>query len=226
MSDHPEVFHPDGFGRKFGPLPIWGWALILAGGVFVWVRFFSAPSGSAGSSAASSALPNIMTTGGYLPAATSGPAPQSPAGFTDNQSWENAALQQASAFGASPVALQGALDNYLGGGTLDPSQQTWIDKVIQTLGAAPTGTNGTPTLTGAAGSSTVAKIDASGFRPVADGNGALGFTNVNNGHTIWAPNVVEYQYLQQIASGAAHPGIPYMTEGQVTDATKLEQQLA
>lgn len=170
--DTPEIVHPDGFGRKVGPLPIWGWAIVLAGAVFVWFRFFGGSSSSSGasSSAASSALPNIMTTGGYLPTATATGGTTAP-GFTDNQSWENAALQQASQFGTTPVQLQGALDSYLAGGTYSVQQGGWINKVIEALGAAPTGTLGTPTPAGATSTPAPSKLVAAGlFAPTFNGN--------------------------------------------------------
>lgn len=145
MSDAPEIVRHDGFGRKLGPLPIWGWALILAAVAFVWVRFFSGKgSTSTASSSAAGALPNVMTTGGYLPisASSTSSGTASPGSYTDNQSWENAAMQQASAYGSTPVALQQALSNFLQGGTLTQEQDSVVNKVIQAIGAPPTGTNG------------------------------------------------------------------------------------
>jgi hypothetical protein len=152
MSDAPEVFRHDGFGRKLGPLPVWGWAIVLAGVAFVYVRFIhgSVTGSSAGSSAAAPAYPNVQTTGGYLPPVSGSGSMGSgsgPVGFTDNTSWENAAIQQASTFGSDPISLQQALDAYMKGSsaTITPTQGGLINKVIESLGAPPISSgNGTP----------------------------------------------------------------------------------
>lgn len=216
MEDHAEVFRHDGFGRKLGPLPIWGWAIVLAAGVFVYVKFFAGSGSSAGSPATSvtgQALPNIMTTGGYLPA-SSGSAPAITAGgsaYTDNQSWENAALQSASAYGSTPVSLQQALDAYLNGSTkpLTSSQQSVIDRVIQSLGAPPLGTQGTP-VTASGAPSLV------GF--IHDPSGTISALFSNNTVSQYT-NLQTFQTAQK-AAGAAVP-VSNVTAQQIAGYSKV-----
>lgn len=154
MSDETGVFREDGFGRKLGPLPIWGWAIVLAAVVFIYVRFIggrgSAGASSAGGSA-SAAYPNVMTTGGYLPAGQgsgSQPVGMPPAMFTDNTAWENAAIQSASQFGSDPLSLQQAIDQYFKGsaGQITSNQKSLLNRVIEAIGAPPIGSanGGTP----------------------------------------------------------------------------------
>lgn len=174
MSDAPEIVRHDGLGRKLGPLPIWGWALVLAAVAFIWVRFMGKGSSSSSTGSSSSqALPNVMTTGGYLPPTSgSGSTGSGSAGaFTDNQSWENAAMQQASAYGSTPVDIQGALSNFLNGDPLSSDQSSIVNKVVQALGAPPTGTNGVSTVTPA---QTIWQQEASSLLDMAFGGN---FTN-------------------------------------------------
>lgn len=143
MSDTPEVFHSDGFGRKFGPLPIWGWALVLVAGVFVYTRFFhSSAASSSGGSTAATGVPNVMTTGGYLPASQGSGSVTlgaTPSMYTDNTSWENAAVQGASSYGSDPLSVQRALDQYMNGsaGTITTAQESLINRIISAIGAPP-----------------------------------------------------------------------------------------
>lgn len=143
MSDSGEAFRPDGFGRKLGPLPLWGWALIGVGLVYLYYRFYGSGSGIVGApvtAQTSNATPAVP--GGSTSTGNGNGAPS----FLDNQSWQNAAIQEASQFGATPLQTQQATDVYLNGGALTESQAGLINRVLGGLGAAPLGTLGTPSI--------------------------------------------------------------------------------
>lgn len=157
MADVPHVpphsapghhaFNPDGFGRKLGPFPIWGWAILLAAAVFIYVKFFGGAGG--GSTAASGTdLSGLGSNAGSLSPGTGSSTDNNPStSYLDNSAWENAAIGEASQFGATPLDVQQAVENYLNGGTLSQTQGSLINRILGSLGAAPLGTQGTPTIT-------------------------------------------------------------------------------
>lgn len=210
MSDTPEVFHPDGFGRKFGPLPIWGWALVLVAGVFVYTRFFhSSASSSSTASTAATGVPNVMTTGGYLPASSGSGSVSvgaTPSLYTDNTSWENAAVQGASSYGSDPLSVQRALDQYLKGsaGSLTTSQESLVNRIVSAIGAAPIGTadGGTPSTAG-----TSAPRSLVGF--VHDPSGTISALFSDN-------SVSEYSSYDTFATAAKSAGVSPSAYTQVT----------
>lgn len=139
MSDNAGAFRSDGFGRKLGPLPLWGWALILVAGVYIYYHFFSG-SGNVATPAVGGATTGNTQTSSPMGMPSFG-APAAPS-FSDNQSWQNAAISEASQFNASPLDVQNATTDYLGGSNLTPSQGALINRILGGLGAAPLGTSG------------------------------------------------------------------------------------
>lgn len=150
-SSGGHVFHPEGFGRKLGPFPIWGWAILLAAAVYIWFRFFNGGGGSTASGAPASGLDNTDLSALGINSASpgigsgSGTSPTA-ASFLDNSAWQNAAIGEASQFGGTPLDVEQATDTYLNGGTLNQTQAGIINKILGALGAAPLGTLGTPSV--------------------------------------------------------------------------------
>lgn len=143
MSDaHSEAFRPDGFGRKVGPLPIWGWALVLAAGVYIFYRFYAGRNASAGASG--SAIDQSYATNGSNPSTSpyAGTSDGNGTGslfgsFYSNDAYNAAAIGEASQFGATPLDVQAALAAYESGANLTPTQGGIINQILGAFGGLP-----------------------------------------------------------------------------------------
>lgn len=144
-DDSSSTFRPDGFGRKFGPLPIWGWALILAAGVYIFYRFYKGSS-AANSSAVTAGTGADALSGGLASSPyttdTSG-GNNTPTQYYSNDAYNQAAIGEASTFGSTPLAVQSALAKYENGQNLTSAEGGLINKIVSALGGLPS----TPSVT-------------------------------------------------------------------------------
>lgn len=157
---HPHP-HGGGLGEKVGPLPLKGW-LIALGVVVVGAWYLrkraagSATAASAGAAtpatAADSTLPGAGNLAGSTPAYvdTTGNGNQLGAGLTNND-WLTKAEQALVGQGATPYAVDQALQAYLTGQQLTAAQQALFDKAVQTVGPVPVPVPAMPGTGGAAG---------------------------------------------------------------------------
>lgn len=103
--------------QNVGPLPLWGWAVVVVGGVFVW-RMMSGQGKVAASPGAGGAAAPAYPAGGVggvfvIPSATGSAVPTPQDGATTATG------------GGIPYAFVRALDNSLAGRRLDPTTQQW-----------------------------------------------------------------------------------------------------
>ena len=149
---------------KLGPLPVWGWGVIL--GVLVLGVYYYENNKQ---KAANAAVVSATTTGDNLAAGlvdnTSTDPTDGLTGLTDqntgttsgtlgsslqtNSQWESSAVSWLSGHGYSPLVAQSALEAYLNG-TLDNSNTNYVGAVnaaIQNFGLPPEGTFSSPSAT-------------------------------------------------------------------------------
>src|ERR1700722_5886284 len=99
MADEPEAPpKPAGkgigakLGKKLGPLPVWGWALVGVVGAVVAYRWYAAKQAASSAAASSSTAVGAGTTGSGAPAAGSAGADGSDNGYSDGGSSQLQAL--------------------------------------------------------------------------------------------------------------------------------------
>lgn len=134
--------------HKLGPLPVWAWGVLL-GVVLIAAVWWQ--SHNAASTATPTATPETVpddVTGTGLSAAGSDSTTVGATGTTllTNALWEAQALADLAGSGVSPLTAQVALENYLNGTALSPTQQGIVNTVLTALGAPPEGVAGTPIL--------------------------------------------------------------------------------
>lgn len=127
--------------RKLGPLPGWGWAVLIGGGigVFLYIRNRNAqPQVSTGTDTATGDVQAPLQTTG---SGTLVPAPVTvvPNTYVTNEEWVQAAL--AAMATADPfldaAAAEVALTQYINGGSLSPSQAAYVSLARALIGAPP-----------------------------------------------------------------------------------------
>lgn len=128
-----------GLGRKVGPLPIWGWAVLLIGGVALFLYIRSRSSGTvADNNGAGLSSTTDQTAAGALSSmyGTSGSGYTS--SYSNNQAYEQAAISELSGSTQySPLQIQTALGKLFSGDQLSTSDQSIINKIESSLGAPP-----------------------------------------------------------------------------------------
>lgn len=142
MSDADTgAFRADGFGRKVGPFPIWGWALLLVAGVYIFHRFYSGASSSTASSSTNPYGAGAGTSGADVSAAPyQGDSSQNGTGqpqFYSNDAYNQAAIGEAGQFGSTALAVQDALTKYESGANLTSDQGSLVNRIIAALGGLP-----------------------------------------------------------------------------------------
>lgn len=138
MSDESaSTFRPDGFGRKLGPLPIWGWALILAAAVYIFYRFYkgSSAANSTAAGTGANALSGGLSSSPYTND-TSGGNNQTPAIYS-NDAYIQTAIGEASTFGSTGLNVQHALTKYFNGQNLTPEEGSLVNRILSALGGPP-----------------------------------------------------------------------------------------
>jgi|SRR5581483_623470 len=125
----------DSLTRYVGPLPVWGWAALGAGGLFLYKKVKSGSGASL-----SSALGSTSGTGSDATAATTSgtQAAQEQQDSPDsNASWATDAISYLESEGYTSSQAQAAVGAYTSGGQLDPSMATLVDNAVQNVGPPP-----------------------------------------------------------------------------------------
>lgn len=126
------------FSRQVGPLPAWGWALVLgvAGAIVVVRRRKSASTPAATGTTTYAQQAQIPTIGnaagaGGTPIVTGRPSP------TTNDQWRSLAVTTLLAKGYSPLGVDTAMGKYLQGVSLDSTERALIDIALAEIGTPP-----------------------------------------------------------------------------------------
>ncbi len=140
MADLEAIEH------KAGPLPIWVWGVVLAGGIGLYLYMRSRSSAASSTDTSSAFLSGAADASGQTSSdlSTSGTVStyQTDASNETNSTWETQAIAKANTLGYSPLAVESAIEQYLQGGSLTTQQQSIMDKVLSLLGTAPEGISG------------------------------------------------------------------------------------
>ncbi len=130
--------------QKMGPLPVWGWGLII--GALALVAYYLMNRGSNDGNYASDGV-NLDATG-YSTSGLSGPKELSEAAEATNDGWlADASARVAGALAVSPSDVRAALYKWLTGQDYTQAEKAWIDKALETAGSPPQGTTGQGTVT-------------------------------------------------------------------------------
>lgn len=141
-------------GKKYGPLPLWGWLIIVTGTVYAVRRFQASKTRADNEANAEAATVGDSSTGtgtlvtprsaaqsvyggGGLNSATSGTVPSTDAGT--NQQWLQRAVTLVSAQGTwDPYRVSTALQRYINGLLVtDPTDRAIVSQAITSTGAPP-----------------------------------------------------------------------------------------
>lgn len=128
-----------GLGRKVGPLPIWGWAVLLIGGVvlFLYIRSRSSATVADNNGAGLSSTTD-QTAAGALSTLYGGNGTGYQSGYSSNQAYEQAAISELSGSSQyTPLQIQTALGGLFAGDTLSADEQKIVNEVESSLGAPP-----------------------------------------------------------------------------------------
>lgn len=196
-----------GLKAKAGPLPVWGWAAVAAGG-FVIYRYIRNRQSAAASTAASG------TTGGTtIPTDLLGTSTSStPTTYDTLAEWEQAAISQLSGQGLGGADAANAIGNWLNGTCVSASVYNQLSGVITTTGLPPgydsttlpaltvcPSTNQTPTTTTSTTTTSVATSGAPAPSSPPNLPTSLIAAMTNNGESIvdtqWNSVTQEWIYL-------------------------------
>lgn len=128
-----------GLGRKVGPLPIWGWAVLLIGAVALFLYIRSRSSGTvADNNGAGLSSTTDQTAAGALSTLYGGGGTGYTSGYSNNQAYEQAAISELSGSTQyTPLQIQGALGNLFAGNQLSSTDQSIVNEIESALGAPP-----------------------------------------------------------------------------------------
>lgn len=130
----------DNLTREVGGLPVYGWAAIVGGGIFVG-RKLAGGGLFGGRSSAPAGVPFIdPNTTGYTATgepASSGGVNLTATTYTDNRAWRRAAVDYLTAAGVGAVAAERAIGRYLQGIELDATDVAIVQTAIRHLGNPP-----------------------------------------------------------------------------------------
>lgn len=146
----------DRLRQKIGPLPVWAWGLLIGGAAVAYMMWTNRRAGSAGNVSApadSTSAGSDAIDGAFTPGTTSGGGgltedqqdnlADSGSIFQNNQTWEAKAVAWLSSQGASPLAAQRALEQYLNGEAITQDYRTkYVDPAVGHFGLPPDGTLG------------------------------------------------------------------------------------
>lgn len=145
MSEQVAEHAGSAVSKKLGPLPVWAYALIIAGvawGFYYW----RSHSVSGGNAVVNSAVPpvdaaSVAGASGVLPSTYSGIVQTTPGtpSLGTNAQWAKYAADQLNALGYAPDAVANALSGYVNGTALDAQGQSLINIALQKFGTPPQG---------------------------------------------------------------------------------------
>lgn len=150
---HPHS--PDNFfAKKIGPMPVWAYALILAGMLAIGFWYKSHKAATAGTGTVTSngttgdSLDGEESADGYVAnsgtdsygtSSGSSSSGSSATLTTTNAEWASNAANYLDSVGGDPVAIQTALADYLAGQQLTSAQTTIVNQAIAAVGSPPQG---------------------------------------------------------------------------------------
>jgi hypothetical protein len=150
--------------EKIGPLPVWAYGVIVGGGLYLYRRSHPAATTADGTSTDGSSTPPAGSDAG-MPS-TAPAVPQSPDNGSatptpqTNAEWKQRATQLVLQLNSwSAYQIDNALSAYLGGQTLDASQQSIVSQAIRMAGSPPTAP---PSAPGTGTKTDVATLSVSG----------------------------------------------------------------
>jgi hypothetical protein len=150
MSENaPESKGLPDFSKKVGPLPTWGWAVIVVAAYLAYRHYAVSKANAAAAAATADATaitdPTALVDGNSL--GGSGSGGYAPGSVTDmntglsgtptNQSWGLSAIQQLIAGGANGADATTAIVDYLSGTPLTTAQQTIVGTALGSYGPPP-----------------------------------------------------------------------------------------
>jgi hypothetical protein len=177
----PPAKSGSGLGKKLGPLPIWGWAIVIIVGYFLYkfLKDRSAASSATGLAAAGTgaAVNEAGDSGGGNNVST----PTSDETVTD---WIDAAQTALGNLGYDSGSVNQAFQDYLAGNPLSSSEVAIIDSATKLVGGAPADL-GTPQVastggTGATGTSSGGGTTAPPTQPNTASPGLLSGISTGN----------------------------------------------
>lgn len=198
--------------HKLGPLPVWGWAAMIAGGAWAYYLYKGRVSTGAVPQATDTTGSTSSGTGTDAPGVNLGLGTNPPTGaagspsVTTNAQWARQTLDSLIAGGADPTLASDAISTYMNGGTLTSAQQSIIDKALQSFGSPPEGAIPVQ-------ASPLASLPFSNFvKYVRDASNGAIYGVDPNGTMAWL-NPAQYKALgdpayQSLAGNAAPPAPP------------------
>lgn len=133
--------------RKLGPLPVWGWGVLIGGAFIAWYWYSNTGLGEfAGESdTEGTGVGQTLAPSGDFSTVPIMPEEDAVVDENTNAEWLIQAILAAPA-GTSKLAVQAALEKYLNGTTMSISEQQLVDAIIGKVGLPPQGTAGPPQL--------------------------------------------------------------------------------
>lgn len=129
--------------KKLGPFPVWVWGVLIGGVVIAWYWYSGfgiagPPDGGGDPEFTNDQLP---PSGDFSERVV---VPESDSGVDQatNQEWLSQALNAASSGGGSLLEIRTALQKFLSGEPLSPSEQAHVDRALAAVGQPPEGTAG------------------------------------------------------------------------------------
>lgn len=144
---------------KLGPLPVWGWGIIVGVIALIGYLMYSRRSaGEVGGPGASTGASNLDAMGYQTVGIKGGSATTETTVPPNNVSWlERASRAVADILYASPSEVYAALQKWLIGDPITVKEKSYVDKAIQVAMSPPEGTQGISTVTNNPVSSTTDK---------------------------------------------------------------------
>lgn len=154
-------------GRKYGPLSGKAWLLAGVGVAAVYYIYKKIKGGSA-VSVASQPGSTVLSGGGTIP---TGNSVTSGAGYSTFQDWVNAAISALTQGGLSPTDAYNAVQNWINGVCLTPSQYSGLGGFLSSAGTPPGYSSSLPPLTVCGGSAGGGTTTTSGSGGSSAGSG-------------------------------------------------------
>jgi hypothetical protein len=163
---HPAAKSGSGLGKKLGPLPIWGWAIVIIVGYFLYkfLKDRSAASSATGLAAAGTGA--AVNGAGDGSGGTNNVSSTTP--VLDATDWISAAETALGNLGYSSDSVDQAFQDYLAGNTLTAQEAAIVESATKLVGPSPLGTPITAT-TGTPGSTVGTAGGTAGVITTADG---------------------------------------------------------
>jgi hypothetical protein len=133
--------------RKLGPLPVWGWGVLIGGAFIAWYWYSNTGLGSfdGETDEEGTGVGQTLAPSGDFSTVPIMPEEEAETDENTNAEWLIQAVLAAPA-GTSKLAAQAALEKYLNGTDMSAAEQNLVDAIINKIGLPPQGTAGPPQL--------------------------------------------------------------------------------